>query len=213
MAEEANPQLVVQASTRTTLHSTTMTTATMMTWCTNSKSMETSTMLRTLMRTIALNCISSTCSNSSSSIRQVPCSRNSRNRHSKWSQHPVCPSTVDNSSNRQLAGCNQVVASMQGLHLGMVLKMPWEVLVADLHMAWRQREATSSVLLLVVGLQLVYSQAVLNSVQVPAQLNNQDFSNSVQFLNLAVSVEALQQIPSLVQVQVLLRMILMQISL
>ena len=102
---------------------------------------------------------------------------------------------------------------MQELHQGMVRKMPWEVLVADLHMVWRQREATSSVLLLVAWLEQVYSQAVLNSVQVPAQLNNQDFSNSVQFLNLAVSVEALQQIPSLVQVQVLLRMILMQISL
>lgn len=106
-----------------------------------------------------------------------------------------------------------MVASMQGLHLGIVLKMPWEVLVADLHMAWRQREATSSVLLLVVGLELVYSQAVLNSVQVPTQLNNQDFFNSVQCLNLVVSVEALQPIPSSVQVQVLPRMILMLISL
>ncbi len=100
---------------------------------------------------------------------------------------------------------------MQGLHPGMVLKMPWEVLVVDLHMAWRQREATSLVLQLVVGLELVYSQAVLNSVQVPAQLNNQDFSNSVQFLNLAVLVEVLLPIPYSVQVQVLLRMILMQI--
>lgn len=102
---------------------------------------------------------------------------------------------------------------MQELHQGMVLKMPWEVLVVDLHMAWRLKEATSSVLLLVAGLELVYSQAALNSVQVPAQLNNQDFFNSVQCLNLVVSVEALQPIPSSVQVQVLPRMILMLISL
>lgn len=100
---------------------------------------------------------------------------------------------------------------MQVLHPAMVHKMPLGVLVVDLHTAWRQRVATSSVLLL-AELELVYSQAALSSVQELAQLNNQGFSSSVQCLNLAVSVVVLL-IPFSVQVQVLLLMIHMRTSL
>jgi len=116
---------------------------------------------------------------------------------------------MEDNSNRQLQGCNQVQALMLGLHLAMALKMPSEELV-DLHMVWLQRAEIYLDPQLEVPV-LVFSQVEHNLVVEQAQLNNQVSSNLVLFLNLA-ALEAVQ-VPFSVQVLALLQMILMQILL
>jgi hypothetical protein len=116
---------------------------------------------------------------------------------------------MEDNSNKQLRGCNLVLALMLALHLAMALKMPLEELV-DLHMVWLQRAEIYSDLQL-EGQVLVFSPVAHNSELERAQLNNQVSSNSVLYHNLA-ALEAVQ-VPFLVQVQVLQQTIPMQILL
>jgi hypothetical protein len=116
---------------------------------------------------------------------------------------------MEDNSNKQLQGCNQVRALMLALHLATALKMPLEEL-GDLHMAWLQR--AEIYLDLQQGVQvLVFFQGAHNLVLERAQLNNQVSSNSVLYHNLA-ALEVVQ-VPYSVQVQVLQQMIHMQILL
>jgi len=116
---------------------------------------------------------------------------------------------MEDNSNRQLQGCNQVRALMLELHLAMAHKMPSEEVVGS-HMVWPQRVEIYLDPQPEVPV-LVFSLAVHNSEVELLQLNNQVFSNSVLFLNL-VALEVVQA-PFSEQGQALLQMILMQILL
>jgi hypothetical protein len=116
---------------------------------------------------------------------------------------------MEDNSNKQLQGCNQVRALMLALHLAMALKMPLEELV-DLHMVWLQR-AEIYLDLLLEGQVLVFFPVAHNLELEQAQHNNQASSNSVLYRNLA-ALEVVQA-PFSVQVQVLQQMIPMQILL
>jgi hypothetical protein len=116
---------------------------------------------------------------------------------------------MEDSSNKQLRGCNLMLALMLALHLATALKMPLEELV-DLHMVWLLR-AEIYLDLQLEGQVLVFFQVAHNLELERAQLNNQVSSNSVLYRNLA-ALEVVQA-PFLVQGQVLLLMIPMQILL
>jgi hypothetical protein len=116
---------------------------------------------------------------------------------------------MEDNSNKQLRGCNQVLALMLGLHLGTVLKMLSEELV-DLHMVWLQRAEIYLDPHLEVQ-ELVFFQVAHNLELEQAQHNNQVSSNSVLYHNL-VALEVVQAHFS-VQVQVLQQTIPMQILL
>jgi hypothetical protein len=116
---------------------------------------------------------------------------------------------MEDNSNKQLQGCNLVLALMLALHLATALKMPLEELV-DLHMVWLQR-AEIYLDLQQEGQVLVFFPVAHNSEQERAQHNNQVSSNSVLYRNLA-ALEVVQ-VPFSVQAQVLQQMIPMQILL
>jgi hypothetical protein len=116
---------------------------------------------------------------------------------------------MEDSSNKQLRGCNQVRALMLVLHLATALKMLSEELV-DLHMVWLQR--AEIYLDLQQGVQVLVFFPVAHNLELErAQHNNQVSSNSVLYHNLA-ALEVVQ-VPFSALVQVLQQMIHMQILL